>query len=408
MFKRKKKTNTATDKEKLLFNFPSRSRYAEAYRTLRTNLFFSLMEKEIDSVVITSAVEKEGKTNTAANLAYTIAQSDRRVLLMDCDLRRPHLTSMLVESREKGVTHLLNNDLGARLSQGSLKAYSIADLIQLTKLQQRSCCLEVENPDTQVAIYFDKGRMTDIYWKNRPESKKLANTLIRDNQLTEEEARLALGHQKKSVQRLGSILYTMGFVSKKELAKALSIHTIQAIRAVSAMRDGRFTVSGTPNGNGLADIGHDIDFEKRYNEFAGDAAHFIHIRNAVDLAVMETETDNLYVLPAGSVPPNPSELINSKRMEFLVGYLKSHYDFLVIDTPPVMPASDAILMAPRTDGTLLVMKSGNTERKIVHGVLDQYKAANQPILGAVLNDVDMKKEGYYQYYEKYYASYYGE
>ncbi len=407
MFKKKKKRNPEADKENLLISFPSRSRYAEAYRTLRTNLFFTSMEKEIGSVVITSSVEKEGKTTTATNLAYTIAQSNRKVLLLDCDLRRPHMTSMLVEGKEKGLTHLLNTDLGVRLNQGSLESYSVADLIQLTRLQQRTCCLDIENPETQVAIYFKKGRMKDIHWKNRPESKKLANTLIQENQLTEKEARLALGHQKKSVQRLGAILYSMGIVSKQELSKALSIHTIEAIRAVSAMREGSFTVSSAPKGNGMPATGEELDFEKRYYEFASNAGNLPYIDGVVEQAIKGTEAENLFILPAGSIPPNPSELINSKRMDFLVRYLKKRFDFLVIDTPPVMPASDAVLMAPRTDGTILVMRSGNTERKIVQNVLDQYKSAKLPILGAVLNDVNMKKEGYYQYYEKYYTSYYG-
>jgi len=193
--------------------------------------------------------------------------------------------------------------------------------------------------------------MTDIYWKNRPDSKKLANTLIREKLLTEKEAYLALGHQKKSIQRLGTILYTMGFVSTKDVSKALSVHTIEAIR--------------------------------------------------------ETEIKNLFILPGGSVPPNPSELIGSKRMEFLVQYLEKNFDFIVIDTPPVMPATDAILMAPRTDGTVFVIKSGNTDRKIIQDVIGQFKTANLPIIGSVLNLLDMKKEGYYRYYNKYYSSYYG-
>jgi Mrp family chromosome partitioning ATPase len=72
-----------------------------------------------------------------------------------------------------------------------------------------------------------------------------------------------------------------------------------------------------------------------------------------------------------------------------------------------MPATDAMLMAPRTDGTILVIKSGNTERKIVKNVVDSFKNAKLPILGILLNLVDLKKEGYYRYYKKYYASYYG-
>lgn len=72
-----------------------------------------------------------------------------------------------------------------------------------------------------------------------------------------------------------------------------------------------------------------------------------------------------------------------------------------------MPATDAMLMAPRTDGTILVVKSGNTERKIVKDVVESFQKANLPILGVLLNQVDLKREGYYRYYKKYYSSYYG-
>ncbi|MBU0465675.1 MAG: capsular biosynthesis protein, partial [Proteobacteria bacterium] len=83
------------------------------------------------------------------------------------------------------------------------------------------------------------------------------------------------------------------------------------------------------------------------------------------------------------------------------------FDFIIIDAPPVMPATDALIITPKTDGAILVIKSGHTDRKIIQIVLDKFEKAGQPIIGAVLNRVNMKKEGYYRYYKKYYSSYYG-
>ena len=243
IFRPNKEKKRKKDLENLLMNFPSNSSYAESYRTLRTNLFFSLMEKNLKSIVVTSSVESEGKTTTVINLAYTIAQTDRKVLMVDGDLRRPHLSSLFGMRKETGVTGLISDVFGVSLNKGKLKDFSVKDLVQLVRLQSRTCCLDLENSDTQVAVYFETGRMVDIFWKNRPESKRLANTLIKEKLLTKKEADLALGHQQKSARRIGTILQTMGFVSKKDISKVLTVHTIEAIRAVSGIAKGTFSFS---------------------------------------------------------------------------------------------------------------------------------------------------------------------
>ncbi|MBA3009314.1 MAG: polysaccharide biosynthesis tyrosine autokinase [Proteobacteria bacterium] len=408
MFSKPKAKKIETDRENLLEKYPSSSRYAESYRTLRTNLFFTVMEKDLKSVVVTSSVEGEGKTTTSVNLAFTIAQANRRVLLLDLDLRRPHMSSLFNLKNKTGVTDLVVKVFGNHLTQGSLDTFSVNDLIQLAKLQSRTCRLDLTNEETQVTIFFEKGRMQDAYWKNRPDSKKLANTLIREKLLTEKEAYLALGHQKKSIQRLGTILYTMGFVSKKDVSKALSVHTIEAIKAVSSMETGEFAFSNISADEVKRSISQSVDFEKLYEEFnvAGDLG--LYFKTAIEAAIRPTGVENLFILPSGPVPPNPSEMVGSERIKFLIDQLENMFDFIIIDTPPVMPATDAMLLAPRTDGTILVIRSGNTDRKIIGEVIHQFETAKQPIIGTVLNRVDMKKEGYYRYYKKYYSSYYGQ
>lgn len=408
IFSKNKTKKKEHDKQYLLDQYPLSSRFAESYRTLRTNLFFTVMEKELKSVIVTSSVEGEGKTTTSINLAHAIAQTDRKVLLMDADLRRPHLSSLFGMRQESGISEIVVETFGTHLTHGNLANFSINDLIQLIKLQKRTCCLNLENDETQVELFFEKGHMVDIYWKNRPEAKKLANSLIRDNLLTKEEATLALGHQKKSIQRLGTILYSMGFVNKENIARALSIHTIEAIKAVSAMETGQFAFSVLGADEIKNSLAQNADFEKLYAEFtiSGDQGNFL--KNAIEKAIKSTKTPNLFVMPSGAAPPNPSDLVGSERTGYLISYLKNRFDFIIIDTPPVIPATDALQMTSWTDGTILVIKSGNTDRKIIKNAVNQLKTAKQPIIGTVLNQVDMKKEGYYRYYKKYYSSYYGQ
>ena len=407
IFRPNKKKQLKNDQKKLLMNFASNSSYAEAFRTLRTNLLFSLMEKNLKSIVITSSIEAEGKTNTAINLAYSIAQTDQKVLLVDGDLRRPRLSVLFGMRKQIGVTDLVSNIFGTPLSKGRLKDFSIKDLVQFVRLQARTCILDIENSETQVAIYFESGQMKDIIWKNRPESKRLANTLIKDKLLSQKEADLALGHQLNSVRRLGSILQTMGFVSKKDISKALAVHTIEAIQAISGMTKGSFTFSSQSLDEQRPATGSEIEFNKLYAEFSTTTG-FQYLTHVIDSAIKDTEVSNLFVLPAGSVPPNPSEILGSIRAQFLFDQLKSRFDFIVIDAPPVMPATDALVITPRTDGAVLVIKAGQADKRIIQVVLDQFKKAGLPIIGTVLNRVDMSKEGYYRYYRKYYSSYYGE
>ncbi len=406
-FKNKDKKTKEKERGNFLLRFPGNSIYAESYRAMRANIFFSLIEKQINSLVITSSLEKEGKTNTAVNLAYTMAQTDQKVLLMDCDLRRPHLSSLFSDKKDAGITELVTDLFSTRPTRGNLKTFSVDDLFLLTKLQKRSCRLHVANKDAQVVLDFEKGVVTNIYRKNRPEAKKLANALIGKKLLSKKNAFRALERQKTTNQRLGIILHKMGFVSKKEILKILFIQTIEATRTLSLMDDGKFVFLPFSYEEDKASIPKNVGFKKLYAAFSSDKNNFKYIKESINAAIKETEIKNFFILPSGSIPSKPSELISSKQMGFLLQYLKKYFDFVIIDTPPVMLLTDAIMIAPRTDGTVFVIKSGCTERKIIQDIIAQYRASNLPIIGSVLNLVDFKKEGYYyKYYHKYYSSYY--
>lgn len=196
-----------------------RSPAAEAYRTLRTNLMFSSLDKPLTTLVVTSPAPDEGKSTTLANLAVTLAQGGRRTLLVDCDLRRP------------------------------------------------------------------------------------------------------------------------------------SQHEIW----------------GLPNSQGLTSLVLDGD----------------------DPKLAQVGIENLWLLPSGPLPPNPADLLGSRRMDEAIAALKARADIVLFDAPPVVAVTDAALLASKLDGVLLVVSAGRTRREHAERARELLEKINVRIVGAVLTNAPL-------------------
>jgi len=223
-------TGKANGKELVVLN-DARSTGAEAYRTLRTNLLFSAAVNEMKRLVVTSASPQEGKTTTAGNLAIAFAQQGHRVLLVDCDLRRPHVHLMFGQRQEPGLTDVL--------------------------------------------------------------------------------------------------------------------------------------------------IG----------------------RASLDEAVQETMVPNLVTLTSGALPPNPVEMLGSTKMREFIQSLPG-FDTIVVDTPPLMVASDAAIVGRMSDGVVMVVRAGQAQRGAVQDGVQQLMNVGARVIGTVLNDPDdqfAKFEPYFAY-----------
>ncbi|MCZ6857409.1 MAG: polysaccharide biosynthesis tyrosine autokinase, partial [Gemmatimonadetes bacterium] len=109
-------------------------------------------------------------------------------------------------------------------------------------------------------------------------------------------------------------------------------------------------------------------------------------------------TPSLDVLPSGATPPNPSELLGSATMDTLIAELRRDYEYIVMDTPPTLPVTDAAVVATNADATILVVKSGDTEETAAQRAMEQLRRVRASIAGAVLNAVSAKKDPQYTYY----------
>jgi succinoglycan biosynthesis transport protein ExoP len=108
---------------------------------------------------------------------------------------------------------------------------------------------------------------------------------------------------------------------------------------------------------------------------------------------------NLSVLPAGTPPPNPAELLASPNMRDVLEELRGQYDHIVIDTPPTLSVTDAVVLSPRADAIVLVIRSGHTTKQALRRSRDILMQVNAKVSGVLLNAVDLSSPDYYYYYE---------
>ena len=133
---------------------------------------------------------------------------------------------------------------------------------------------------------------------------------------------------------------------------------------------------------------------------------FLAGQEELNNVIKPTTISNLFVLNCGSTPPNPTELVGSKRMSETLAALKDRYDFILIDSPPVIPVSDAVILSTMVDGVVLVVRGDETKKHIVKAAVSQLGNGHGKILGVVLNRVDIRRAEYRDYYKYYNPDYY--
>ena len=125
----------------------------------------------------------------------------------------------------------------------------------------------------------------------------------------------------------------------------------------------------------------------------------ILVGNSYLKSVIKKINDSLFLITAGTIPPNPSEILGSKSMQDLLCELYVDFDYIILDTSPVIPVSDALLLASEVDATLIVVKAKKTKAKMIKQSYEQLIGAKANVIGTVLNEcdksLDNKDYGYY-------------
>ena len=132
-------------------------------------------------------------------------------------------------------------------------------------------------------------------------------------------------------------------------------------------------------------------------------SHVLAGQDKRDNAIYQADQENLFVIFAGRVPPNPSELLSTPRMEELVSWAREQFDYVIIDCPPLNAVIDAAVIASYCDSAIVVIRADRVPYHTAQNVLRQLETTQCPIMGIVLNQVETRKQGYYyrHYYRKY-------
>jgi len=141
------------------------------------------------------------------------------------------------------------------------------------------------------------------------------------------------------------------------------------------------------------------------SKYAGLSSYLAGVSSLDLVTVPHPTIPNLAAIPPGPLPPNPADLLSSHKLAEAIAELRTKYKFIVIDSPPVMAATDAVILSVQTDGVLLVVRSGETPKEAFTRTRDLLNSVKCHILGVVLNAVDSSAPDYYYSYRYYPYSY---
>ncbi|NIQ38085.1 MAG: DUF4388 domain-containing protein [Proteobacteria bacterium] len=385
---------------KSIFEIRKDGPFAEAFDSLMVNFSMSSIDDPIKSILVTSSVMEEGKTLVATNLAINIAATGKKVLLVDLDLRRPSVHKSLNVNGNFGLVNALLGITSVNIDSGKLGEYTIGDLLYFLKAQGRSGLVTFESNGTAVEVTVKAGNIINANLKNRPIEKSLGRILLHYKRITADQLKEALTIQQRTKKPLSQLLVSLGFASKEEIKKITKALIEESLRRLFLLENPAFRVeniSRTQIETYAEEVSKEQAYFRRFVEL--NTAPFFN--RVVSAAVKSTTVQNLYVCPCGKLPPNPVEVMGSKRMGEFLKIATASFDIVVLDSSPVLGAAHASLSPSLVDGVLLVVRAGKTDKKIILEAKRQLEMSNAKLLGVVLNGVDRRV--HYRRYYRYYA-----
>ncbi|HJX32429.1 MAG TPA: GNVR domain-containing protein [Thermodesulfobacteriota bacterium] len=362
---------------------------SESLRTLATNLRFQSLGKPLKTLFITGPGGGVGKTTLVKGLGSTLAQSGFRVAIVDADFKKPSLSHAFAQ-KNQGVTEFLR-DFPCLENKGVLNdTFSFGDIQRIIFTRGKSGRVKIVKGDKNFLALFDRGAMIDLCWGNRPIEKRLGQILLRTKAIEKESLDDALDLAKSANQRIGSVLLSMGSVAPERMENLLNLHLSETLNLLFSSEEGFYEFTeGEIKKDGLVVESFMDKFQLQGNS--------PWLEKNIRSLLVNTETENLFLLPSGPPLHNPLPLISSRGFEVVLSMCRDLFDYILLDGPPLFMA-DAPVLSQYSDGSILVVKAGVTRPEEAKKATETLKAAGAPIIGVVLNGIDRKKSKYYYYY----------
>ena len=160
-----------------------------------------------------------------------------------------------------------------------------------------------------------------------------------------------------------------------------------------------------------ADLRHPVQHKVFGTTSECGLSKFLTDSMSLDEVIQKTEIPHLDIITVGHRPSNPPELLGSSRMRELLENVRQRYDRIVFDCPPVNAVSDPLILLPHVEGVIFILRFNKLRSVIVARTLKKLRDSGVPVVGGVMNNIDLKHGGYYYYYyhypySKYYSKYY--